>query len=198
MIGQLLGKLVEKKPPFVLLDVNGVGYEVETSMQSFYQLPELGQSVSLKIHFVVREDAQLLFGFVHEHERRLFRYLIKVNGVGPKMALAILSAMTPEEFGFCIEHQDIKQLTRIPGVGKKTAERLCVEVRDRLQDWPSAMPAAGVSSSSSHPGSAASDAIEALVALGYKPQEASRAVKQVANDESLSSEQLIRLSLKNL
>lgn len=132
MIGLLRGKLLIKQPPDLLLDVNGVGYEVQASMTTFYDLPELHQEVTLYTHFVVREDAQLLYGFSSQTERELFRHLLKVNGVGPKMALAIVSGMSPVEFNQVIHAADIARLSRIPGVGKKTAERLVIELRDRL------------------------------------------------------------------
>lgn len=199
MIGRLKGIVLEKKPPFLLLDVHGVGYDIETSMNTFYQLPDMGQDTTLSIHVVIREDAQLLFGFINDQERSLFRHLIKVNGVGPKMALAILSTMNGQDFVCCIEQQDLQQLVRIPGVGKKTAERLCVEMRDRLQDWqlglsqmPTEMGAEQMSANRQ-----VNDAIDALAALGYKISDAKRMITQLDNG-NLSSEQLIRLSLQQL
>ena len=132
MIGRLHGKLLEKNPPAILLDVQGVGYEVDVPMSTFYGLPELGQAVELHTHFVVREDAQLLFGFGTKRERLLFRALLKVNGVGAKVALSILSGMTAEEFFHCVAAKDAVALTRVPGIGKKTAERLLVEMQDKV------------------------------------------------------------------
>ena len=183
----------------LLIDVNGVGYEVEAPMSTFYQLPETGQAVVLHTHLVVREDAQLLFGFASESERRLFRTLIKVNGVGAKMALAILSGTSADEFARCVQDGDTATLVRLPGVGKKTAERLIVEMRDRLSDWESSL-----SQPMSLPGTAPQvvdgnqqtrDAISALVALGYKPPEASRMVSRVES-EGMNSEAIIRAALK--
>lgn len=198
MIGRLHGILLEKYPPQLLLDVGGVGYEVEASMHTFYRLPENQQTVTLYTHFVVREDAQLLYGFYEQRERTLFRSLIKVNGVGPKLALGILSSMDPDEFVRCISDNDANKLVRIPGVGKKTAERLIIEMRDRLKDWT--LNGEGESGSfsvmdkisNSH---VEQEAISALVSLGYKPQEASRLVAQIEMKD-LTSEQLIRQALK--
>ncbi len=198
MIGRLTGILLEKQPPQLLLDVNGVGYELDAPMSTFYQLPATGEKVSLYTHLVVREDAWLLCGFASQAERRMFRDLIKVNGVGAKLALAILSGINADEFARCIQEGDSSSLVRLPGVGKKTAERLIIEMRDRLKDWetdglaasPSARPAA---TAANDPGR---DAISALVALGYKPQEASRMVSLVSDDDIESSEELIKAALK--
>lgn len=196
MIGRLRGILAEKHPPQLLLDVQGVGYEVEAPMSTFYQLPGVGEVVTLYTQLVVREDAHLLFGFATLGERSLFRSLTKVNGVGAKLALTILSGISANDFARCVQDGDTAALTRLPGVGKKTAERLVVEMRDRLDDWqpvpvlPTAQPAPVVPSGSQ----ALRDAISALVALGYKPQEASRLVNGL--DEDLSSEDLIRAALK--
>lgn len=194
MIGRLRGTLLDKKPPQLLLEVGGVGYEVEAPMSTFYQLPASGSEVILHTHLVVREDAHLLFGFASARERSLFRALLKVNGVGAKMALAILSGMNADTFARCIQENDTASLTRLPGIGKKTAERLIVEMRDRLADWqeagvlPVAMPTA-----SAH--DEVKDAVSALVALGYKPPEASRMVSGVITD-GRSSEEIIREALK--
>ncbi|MCF6364425.1 MAG: Holliday junction branch migration protein RuvA [Gammaproteobacteria bacterium] len=196
MIGRLKGTLLEKKAPRLLLDVNGIGYEVDAPMTTFYELPEVGSAVILHTHFVVREDAQLLYGFLRESDRSLFRTLIKISGVGPKLALAILSGMSADEFVGCVQGGDSVALTRVPGVGKKTAERLVVEMRDRVKDWqgvslsPDAVTRAG-----EHAADALKDAISALVALGYKPQEASRMVNAVES-EGLASEAVIRLALR--
>ena len=193
MIGFLRGRLALKQPPSLLLDVGGVGYEVDAPMSTFYQLPETGSEVMLYTHLVVREDAHTLFGFATEAERSLFRALIRVNGVGAKMALAILSGLSCEDFHRCIEFGDAATLQRLPGIGKKTAERLIIEMRDRLpqsSDAPVAI-AAGV------PTDPLAEAAEALVALGFKPTEAGRLLKKVA-DEADSVEELIRLALKQV
>lgn len=197
MIGRLRGILITKQPPALLIDVQGVGYEVDAPMSTFYQLPEVGQEVVLHTHLIVREDAQLLCGFASENERRMFRALIRINGVGAKLALAILSGMSADEFARCIHDNDTAGLTRLPGVGRKTAERLIVEMKDRLSDWHE-----GVGSLAANDGLvAASDssreAISALIALGYKPQEASKMVSKV-DAESLSSEDVIKAALKSV
>src|SRR3990167_15427 len=135
MIGFVQGKLIEKQPPYLLIDVNGIGYELQASMNTFYKLPDLGAGIKLLTHLIVREDAHLLYGFMDHRERELFRTLIKVNGIGPKLALTILSSMAPDDFVQCISANDAASLVRMPGVGKKTAERLIVEMRDRLNHW---------------------------------------------------------------
>ncbi len=195
MIGRLTGILLEKQPPQLLLDVNGVGYEVEAPMTTFYKLPEVDQKLRLFTHLVVREDAQLLYGFYTEEERRLFRTLIKVNGVGAKMALTILSGIEAQDFANCIHDNDTARLIKLPGIGKKTAERLIVEMRDKLDDWEVKLTVSGAFSTPMA-SSAESDAISALVSLGFKPQEASKSISQL-NIEGLSSEEIIRLALKN-
>ena len=198
MIGRLRGTLALKQPPLLLLDVNGVGYEVEAPMSTFYQLPALGEMVMLHTHLVVREDAHLLFGFASESERRLFRTLIKVNGVGAKLALTILSGITADEFARSVQDNDSAALVRLPGIGKKTAERLIVEMRDRLADWegsavlPGTVPAQIATSQAPDE---TRDAVSALISLGYKPPEASRLVSKVET-EGLSSEEIIRAALK--
>lgn len=202
MIGFLRGKVLEKQPPMLLLDVQGVGYEVNGPMSTFYNLPAIGEEASLYIHFVVREDAQLLYGFANKKERLLFRTLIKINGVGPKLALVILSGIESDAFVLCIEDGDINRLIKLPGIGKKTAERLVVEMRDKFKDWESsanALDSQGLTSRNAQPGSQsnfAQEAESALMALGYKPAEASRAIAAVKN-EGDSSEDLIRLALRN-
>jgi Holliday junction DNA helicase RuvA len=194
MIGSLRGRLQQKSPPMLMIDVQGVGYEIEAPMSTFYQLPEVGQEIHLYTHLVIRDDAHLLFGFASERERQLFRTLIKVNGVGPKMALTILSGIEAEDFARCIHEADAARLTRLPGVGKKTAERLIVEMRDRLEDIQ--VPETRIAARA-RPGAARiEDAISALIALGYKPQEASRHVHAVAAD-NMSSEDIIREALKS-
>lgn len=195
MIGLLRGKLLIKQPPDLLLDVNGVGYEVQASMTTFYDLPELHQEVTLYTHFVVREDAQLLYGFSSQTERELFRHLLKVNGVGPKMALAIVSGMSPLEFNQVIHAADIARLSRIPGVGKKTAERLVIELRDRLPK-AEATGSTGVAVSAPVPSVSVSDeAVNALLALGYKPAQASQMIAAYEN-QGLSVEEMIRQALR--
>jgi len=197
MIGRIRGILLEKQPPLLLLDVQGVGYEIEAPMSTFYHLPETGEEVCLHTHLVVREDAQLLYGFATGSERRLFRTLLKVNGVGAKMALAILSGMEANEFAACVQEGDTVRLTHLPGVGKKTAERLVVEMRDRLADWSdtgSPVMAGSVAGRASAPDPVA-DAVSALIALGYKPQDASRSVRAL-DSAGLNSEEIIRQALK--
>ena len=196
MIGRLHGKIIHKQPPQLLIDVQGVGYEVDAPMSTFYQLPDAGSDVTLHTHMVVREDAQLLYGFASETERTLFRHLIKINGVGPKLALTILSGMGADDFVACVQDGDAAALVRMPGIGKKTAERLIIELRDKLKD---AQPQGGASStlvvngvSNSSP---VGDAVSALIALGYKPQEASRMVREV-NTDGLDAEEIIRISLQ--
>jgi Holliday junction DNA helicase RuvA len=200
MIGRLKGEIAVKQAPFLLLDVNGVGYELEAPLSTFFNLPETGRQVTLYTHLVVREDAHVLFAFATESERALFRSLLKVSGVGAKMALAILSGMNAEEFARCVECEDVSALVRLPGIGRKTAQRLIVEMRDRLaklgeQSGGSTLsvPAAQMAA---RPRSEKSDAVAALVALGYKSQEAERMVKAVANEE-MDSESLIRAALQN-
>ena len=202
MIGRVRGTLVHKQPPDVLVEVGGVGYEIQVPMTTLFQLPELGAEVSLLTHFVVREDAQLLYGFIDERDRSLFRQLIKVSGVGPKLALTILSGMDSTSFARCVQRDDISALVALPGVGKKTAERLLVEMRDKMKDWLGQIDAVeGVSSSGTVPVPATcivSDAEGALVALGYKPQDASRMVAAVNDDSVANSEDLIRRALKSM
>ena len=195
MIGSLRGHLLQKSPPMLMVDVQGVGYEVEAPMSTFYQLPEVGQDIYLYTHLIVRDDAHLLFGFASERERRLFRALIRVNGVGPKLALTILSGIEADDFARCIRDADAAQLTRLPGVGKKTAERLIVEMRDRLQDMHVPESRMASRARSGNGATRVEDAISALIALGYKPQEASRHVHSVAA-EGMSSEEIIRAALK--
>ncbi len=195
MIGRLRGILLEKQPPHLLIDVQGVGYEVEAPMTTFYNLPEINQEICLFTHLIVREDAQLLFGFYSEEERRMFRTLIKVNGVGPKMAVTILSSIEAQEFANCIQESDTARLIKLPGIGKKTAERLIVEMRDKLDGWEIKLSTSDPSQTPTAL-SAESDAISALVSLGFKPQEASRLIASI-EIEGLDSEEIIRLALKN-
>lgn len=198
MIGRLKGILLEKQPPQILVDVQGVGYELEAPLSSFYQLPLAGESVTLHTHMVVREDAQLLYGFFSLSERQLFRNLIKINGVGPKLALTILSGVTADEFTRCVMEGDSKALTSLPGVGKKTAERLIVELRDRLsKDVEAVLPSVdgNVASLRSVESNPVSDAVSALVSLGYKAQEASQMVR-VVKAEGLNTEAIIKAALQ--
>jgi Holliday junction DNA helicase RuvA len=197
MIGRLTGILLEKKPPQLLLDVQGVGYELEAPMSTFYQLPAIGEAATLHTHMVVREDAQLLYAFYSQTERQLFRDLIKISGVGPKLALTILSGVTAEEFTRCVMENDAKALTALPGVGKKTAERLIVELRDRLAKHAAAvLPGSGSVAGLKVEASPVSDAVSALVSLGYRAQEASQMVRAV-EAEGLSTEAIIKIALKS-
>jgi Holliday junction DNA helicase RuvA len=195
VIGRLTGTLARKEPPSLLLDVNGVGYELEAPMSTFYDLPAAGERVTLYTHLVVREDAHLLYGFTRESTRQLFRSLLKVNGVGPRVALAVLSGLSEQELLTCLAHEDIARLTKVPGIGRKTAERLVIELRDKV-DLAGA-PAAGAARQATVPADPVSEAVSALIALGYKPVEASRAVSGVPN-EGLKSEDIIRQALKGL
>ena len=196
MIGFLRGRIVKKQPPGLVLDVSGVGYELEASMNTFYRLPDPGEEIELLTHLSVREDSHTLYGFGSEDERRLFRALIRVNGVGAKMALAILSGIDAAEFGQCIETGDAARLQRLPGVGKKTAQRLIVEMRDRLDGWRAGeQPDQAGPAPRSRAADPASDAVSAMISLGYRPQEASRLVHAAAED-GMDSETLIRAALK--
>ncbi len=195
MIGRLRGEILAKHPPTLLVDVQGVGYEVEAPMSTFYDLPPVGETTVLFTHLTVREDAHILYGFRNEADRAMFRELLRVSGVGGKMALGILSGMTSDEFSFCVQAGDVVSLTRVPGVGKKTAERLIVEMRDRLEKFSTTVDGRVAASAMPPSASPAAEATSALVALGYKPVEASRMVKAVADDE-LASEQIIRAALQ--
>lgn len=211
MIGRLSGTLAEKFPPEILIECAGVGYEVTMPMTSIYALPDLNEHAIIYTHFVVREDAQLLYGFANTTERKLFRLLIKVNGVGPKLALAVLSAMSADQFVSCVAHDDVSGIVKIPGVGKKTAERLLIEMRDRLKDWQittltpatDAMPVQLSAEQTFVNGLNDSfrnnrgDAINALISLGYKQVQADKAVKLVYS-EGMSSEDIIRFALKSM
>jgi len=193
MIGFLKGRLAMKQPPTLMLDVNGVGYEMEAPMSTFYGLPSTGESVALFTHLVVREDAHILFGFGTDGERRLFRGLLKVSGVGPKIALGVLSGASVEDFLRIIEAEDVAMLTRIPGIGRKTAERIIIEMRDSVQKLTS--PAlAGLNPGAAQ--SAQSEAFSALIALGYKPPEVTRLLKS-ADEPGLSTTEIIRRALKS-
>jgi Holliday junction DNA helicase RuvA len=192
MIGSLTGTLASKQPPWLLLDVAGVGYELEAPMSTFYELPEVGSQLTLMTHLVVREDAHLLFGFMSETERRLFRELLKVSGIGPRIALAVLSSMSVRGFHQAIRQKDLVNLVRIPGVGRKTAERLVVEMTDRIPDDDSGLEQFG-----GHGAPAASEAESALLALGYRPAEVTRMLSRL-DTASLSTEALIREALRQV
>lgn len=202
MIGRIQGTLIEKQPPEVLIDVGGVGYEVQMPMTSFYQLPAVGDNVTVFTHFVVREDAQLLFGFADKMERGLFRELIKANGVGPKLGLTILSGMSAPQFLTSVQNEDVSALVSLPGIGKKTAERLVVELKDRLAKFGKSENVSLPVSADNQPGQtivavndAREEALSALVALGYKPAQASKLVNSVYQD-GMESEAVIREALK--
>lgn len=206
MIGRLRGEIIGKRPPHLLLEVNGVGYELEAPMSTFYDLPPVGGTVTLITHLAVREDAHSLYGFARERDRDLFRALIKVSGVGAKIGLAILSGMDAPRFVQCVEQEDITALTRIPGIGTKTAQRLVVEMRDRLDGIGAGFAVAtlpgatGVGGAAGIPASAPSglaDAISALVALGYKPADANR-MARAADDGTKTSEEIIRSALRSV
>jgi holliday junction DNA helicase RuvA len=190
MIGSVRGRIVAKAPPQLLVEAGGLGYELEAPMSTFFHLPPVGAEVRLLTHLVVREDAHVLYGFGTEEERRLFRNLIKVSGVGPKIALALLSGISVEAFALCVQSQDVAALIKVPGIGRKTAERLVIEMRDRLEAAaPSAASALAAGASPE------AEAFGALVALGYKPAEATRLLK-AAGPGTQSTEELIRRALK--
>lgn len=202
MIGRLKGVLLEKQPPHLLVDVQGVGYDLSAPMSTFYGLPEVGAEVVLHTHFSVSETTQQLFAFINKQDRSLFRQLIKVSNVGPKMALGIMSGMESAEFVRCVMSSNISALVKVPGVGKKTAERLVVEMRDRLSDWssdtagvsPTTVKAAGASGNQMF-----ADAESALIALGYKPVEAAKVLNAVLAEHKVErSEELIRLALRSM
>lgn len=198
MIGRIKGALLTKQPPELLVDVHGVGYEMEAPMSTFYQLPSVGDEVVLHTHLVVREDAQLLYAFYSTAERRLFRDLIRINGVGPKLGLSILSGISTQDFARAVQEGDAAALTGLPGVGKKTAERLIVELRDKLSEAVASIgddtaPSAGLDQA--YQVSPVSDAVSALTALGYKAQEASRMVRAI-DATGLETEAIIKAALQ--
>jgi Holliday junction DNA helicase RuvA len=204
MIGNIRGILLEKQPPDILIEAGGVGYQVQVPMTSFYQLPDIGQEANLCIHFVVREDAQLLFGFANKQERAVFRELIKASGVGPKLALTILSGMNAQQFMHCVSLEDVTALTKLPGVGKKTAERLVIEMRDRLtklakeQGYGATVQMGAdlpVQNTFVQSTDAKEEALSALIALGYKPLQASKVINSVFSAD-ITSEDLIREALR--
>ena len=201
MIGQIRGTLIARQAPEILVDVGGIGYEIQVPMTTLYQLPELGQPVTLLTHFVVREDAQQLFGFAESADRRLFRELIKVSGVGPRLALTLLSGMDAADFAHCLQRDDVAALVALPGVGRKTAERLLVEMRDKAGDWldelspeSAAQAETGKAGAQSHDQRA--EAEQALVALGYKLTEAAKLIAAADAPPETPSEELIRLALR--
>ncbi|WP_119156950.1 Holliday junction branch migration protein RuvA [Caldimonas tepidiphila] len=189
MIGRLTGLIAEKAPPLVLLDVNGVGYEVDVPMSTFYNLPNLGERVTLLTHFVVREDAQVLFGFLTAAERETFRLLIRISGVGPRMALSLLSGLSVAELAQAVSLQESGRLVKVPGIGKKTAERLLLELKGKLGPELGHAPVAVASE-------AQADVLQALVALGYSDKEAAAALKALPADVGVSDG--IRMALKSL
>lgn len=195
MIGRLTGNLLEKNPPSIMLGVQGVGYEVDVPMSTFYGLPEIGEPVELHTHFVVREDAQLLFGFATKHERALFRALLKVNGVGAKVALSILSGLSAEEFFQFVAAKDAVALTRVPGIGKKTAERLLVEMQDKVDALAGGSVQQGLPTELQT--SARDQAGDALLSLGYKAAEVKRLLDKTAVDGQ-SVEDIIRAALRSM
>jgi Holliday junction DNA helicase RuvA len=195
MISRLTGILAAKRAPQILIDCNGVGYEADVSMTTYYQLPEVGEQISIWTHLLVKDDSHSLIGFTGEQERKLFRQLIRINGVGPKMALTILSGIDDQQFALCVANNDVAMLTRLPGVGKKTAERLIIEMRDKIEALLSDMPTQQVSPGSH---SIISEAIEALQALGYKPADAEQMVSraQQQGEAHNSASQLIKKALQ--
>lgn len=198
MIGQLRGKIIEKNPPFIMIDVHGVGYIVQTPLSTFFALPEVGHEAVIRTHMVVREDAQLLYGFATHDECYLFQELIKTNGVGPKIALAILSGLTPHELMEILSMEEVDRLQRVPGIGAKTAMRIIVEMKDRLGKMILSTPQKSLSASllpkAQDP---EQEALAALIALGYKPQEANKAIAKVEN-KNLSCEAILREALQGL
>lgn len=195
MIGRLRGTILEKQAPDLVIDVQGVGYEVAAPMSTFINLPAVDEEVSLYTHLIVREDAQLLYGFSTTRERLLFRSLLKVNGVGAKLALTILSGSDVDDFARSVQEGDAASLTRLPGVGKKTAERLIIEMRDRLKNISGAMGLKPVKSAAAKLAGAKDEAAEALISLGYKPAEAEKMIRSL-DTEGLNTEQVIKLALQ--
>ena len=195
MISRLTGILAAKRAPQILIDCNGVGYEADVSMTTYYQLPEVGEQISIWTHLLIKDDSHSLIGFTGEPERKLFRQLIRINGVGPKMALTILSGIDGRQFALCIANSDVAMLTRLPGVGKKTAERLIIEMRDKIEALLSDIPAQPASSGGP---SIINEAIEALQALGYKPADAEKMISraQQQGETHSSASQLIKQALQ--
>jgi Holliday junction DNA helicase RuvA len=196
MIARLAGTLIHKVPPLMVIDVGGVGYEVEAPLSVFYDLPETGQALVILTHLSIKDDSHTLYGFSSEAQRTVFRQLLKVSGIGAKLALAILSGASSEELAWYVAEGDAAALTRLPGIGKKTAERIIIELRDKLDVIPQAA-AAGPGSRPAAPASAISEAITALNSLGYKPQESSNMVRAVAEPD-MAVEEIIRLALMSM
>jgi len=202
MIGRLRGNLIEKQPPYLLLDVNGVGYELQAPMTTFYRLPPIGAETILHTHLSITENLHQLFGFADQRDRSLFRTLIKVNGVGPKLAIAILSGMEADDIARCVRDNNIKALTKVPGIGTKTAERLVIELRDRLKNWD--MPNSDVLSHNEikqivNDNDVYTEAESALISLGYKPVEAAKMISIASKQKpDAKSEELIRLALRSM
>ena len=202
MIGRLRGTLIEKQPPFLLLDVQGVGYELQAPMTTFYRLPALGAEVTLHTHLSITENLHQLFGFADQRDRSLFRTLIKVNGVGPKLGIAILSGMESDDIARCVRDDNIAALTKVPGIGKKTAERLVIELRDRLKNWD--LPHSDLLAHSEIQQIAGNNDIHAeaesaLISLGYKPVEAAKMISAASKQKpDAKSEELIRLALRSM
>lgn len=194
MIGQLRGTLVEKQPPALVMDVQGVGYEVDVPMSTFYRLPDVGQSILLYTHLIVREDAHHLYGFDSREEQQLFRILLKVNGVGPRLGLTILSRMNPNDFVRCVANNDTDSLLSLPGIGAKTAGRLMIELRDRLSHWQLTEESHTIVKNDSRK-IILQDAISALIALGYKSQDATRMITRL-DDGQIAREEMIRKALQ--
>jgi len=206
VIGRLNGIVAEKQPPLLLLEVSGIGYEVQMPMTSFYQMPEVGEQVTIHTHFVVREDAQLLYGFAQKIERELFRQIIKANGVGPKLGLAILSGLSAPQFVNLVANNDANALVKLPGIGLKTAERLIIELKDRLKNFTLnqqsqlgdlSLPQDELGSTFVETIDVEQDAIDALLALGYKQAQATKVVKKVKLPD-MNSEALIKAALKSM
>ncbi len=200
MIGRIKGTLIKKDPPMLLVDVNGVGYEIEAPVRVFFELPEINTEVTIITHMLVREDAQILYGFNNDQQRTLFRQLLKVNGIGAKSALAVLSTMSTNEFVAMVQSQDVAAIVKVPGIGKKTAQRLIIEMRDKLGDVASndiSLPTSQAQAAilDDIPATAQSEALIALQSLGFRPQEVNMLIKQVATDD-MTAEDIIRLCLQ--
>ena len=202
MIGRLRGTLIEKQPPYLLLDVNGVGYELQAPMTTFYRLPAVGSEIILHTHLSVTENLHQLFGFFDQRDRSLFRTLIKVSSVGPKLAIAILSGMESDDIARCVRDNNIAALTKVPGIGTKTAERLVIELRDRLKNWnssPSDLTVHGEMPKIGGASDAYAEAESALISLGYKPVDAAKMIAAAAKQKpEAKSEELIRLALRTV
>ena len=196
MIARLAGTLIQKQPPLMVIDVAGVGYEVEAPLTVFYDLPETGQPVVILTHLAVKDDSHTLYGFSSEAERTLFRQLLKISGIGAKLALTILSGASGDDLARYVAESDSASLTRLPGIGKKTAERIIIELRDKLDGFPLA-GGTSIRLGSGVPGDAASEAAHALSALGYKPQEVSRMVRNAAEPD-MAAEEIIRRALQSM